>query len=93
MLRRVDLIRCAVAILFVGCTRSPGPKPSATSATPQPGVPSAAYFDNTGRDDVLTGGVKMIPIDDAEGHVQASGPSASATTRGSRCCCCTAARA
>jgi proline iminopeptidase len=28
---------------------------------------AAAYFDNTGRDDVLAGGVKMIPIDTPKG--------------------------
>ena len=67
MLRRVDLIRCAVAVLFVGCTRGTSPEPSATSATPQPSVPSATYFDNTGRDDVLSGGVKMIPISTPKG--------------------------
>jgi len=67
MLRRVDLIRCAVAVLFVGCTRGTSPEPSATSATPQSSVPSATYFDNTGRDDVLTGGVKMIPISTPKG--------------------------
>ncbi len=27
----------------------------------------SAYFDNTGRDDVLTGGVKMIPISTPKG--------------------------
>lgn|GEM_PF-73729 len=29
--------------------------------------PTGAYFDNTGRDDVLTGGVKMIPIQTPRG--------------------------
>ena len=50
------------------------------------------YLDYSGRDDVLSGGVKMIPVKTPKGR-SASGPSASATTRRSRCCCCTAGRA
>ncbi|MBV8665521.1 MAG: proline iminopeptidase-family hydrolase [Burkholderiaceae bacterium] len=32
-----------------------------------PSSPAAAYFDNTGRSDVLSGGVRMIPIQTAKG--------------------------
>jgi len=32
-----------------------------------PGVSPASYFDNTGRDDVLSGGVKLIPITTPKG--------------------------
>ena len=42
-----------VLILPMSCTRSAGP--------------TSSYFDNTGRDDVLSGGVKMIPITTSKG--------------------------
>jgi proline iminopeptidase len=35
---------------------------SCSSVPPVALAPAPSYFDNTGRDDVLTGGVKMIPI-------------------------------
>jgi proline iminopeptidase len=34
---------------------------------PANGSPLTAYFDNTGRDDVLSGGVKLIPITTPKG--------------------------
>jgi proline iminopeptidase len=46
-------------VLLTGCNRSGSPAPTQAAATP---AISNAYFDNNGRDDVLTGGVKMIPI-------------------------------
>ncbi len=42
----------------------------AACAAPPPQAPTPAassYFDNTGRDDVLSGGVKMIPITTPKG--------------------------
>ena len=48
---------------------SSAPTPSTSSfsvAAPSP-VSAASYFDNTGRDDVLAGGVKMIPITTPKG--------------------------
>ncbi|TPG45620.1 alpha/beta fold hydrolase [Rhodanobacter glycinis] len=39
----------------------------ATGATPATSTPGSSYFDNTGRDDVLAGGVKMIPITTPKG--------------------------
>jgi proline iminopeptidase len=36
-------------------------------SVPPPGGPQGAYFDVTGRDDVLSGGVKMIPVNTPAG--------------------------
>jgi len=44
------------------------PLASCAPAAPPPAAPApSAYLDNTGRDDVLTGGVKMIPITTPKG--------------------------
>jgi len=55
-------MRTAIAVgsivLWAGCAAPPAPAPAA---------PASAYFDNTGRDDVLSGGVKMIPITTPKG--------------------------
>jgi proline iminopeptidase len=51
----------ALAVAAVACAPPPAPAPS-------PSVSSgASYFDNTGRDDVVSGGVRMIPITTARG--------------------------
>jgi hypothetical protein len=71
------LLLASIATLLLSCATTPAPN---------------AYFDNSGRTDVLTGGVRMIPIRRRKGR-SASGRSASATTLASRCCCCTAAPA
>jgi proline iminopeptidase len=55
-MKRAAWIACA-AVTFNAC---------ANSATP-PRSPSSAYLDYSGRDDVLTGGVKMIPISTPKG--------------------------
>lgn len=52
----------ASLVLLAGCDRTTAP---ASTASPQSALAPAAtnaYFDNSGRDDVLAGGVKMIPI-------------------------------
>ena len=49
------------ALIVAGCSNS-GPV-----NRPAPGPSLASYFDNTGRDDVLTGGVKMIPVTTPKG--------------------------
>jgi len=47
------------ALLVASCTKAQAPGAGqAPASTPQPN----AYFDNTGRQDVLAGGVRMIPI-------------------------------
>ncbi len=55
----------SLALLFVtlliGCGGAQHDPPAAASAR------LSAYFDNAGRDDVLTGGVRMIPIDTPSG--------------------------
>lgn len=47
-------------VILGGCARTPAPAPSGPAA-------AASYFDSSGRDDVLTGGVKLIPIQTAKG--------------------------
>jgi proline iminopeptidase len=44
-----------LACVVSGCSSTPAPAAAKLD-------PARAYLDNTGRDDVLTGGVKMIPI-------------------------------
>jgi proline iminopeptidase len=46
----------ALCLLLLGCTREAPPDDSL-----------ATYFDHTGRDDVLAGGVRMIPIETPKG--------------------------
>jgi pimeloyl-ACP methyl ester carboxylesterase len=49
--------------VVAGCSNG-----GAATTSPAPPAPAAsAYFDNTGRDDVLAGGVKMIPINTPKG--------------------------
>ena len=47
----------ALCLLILGCAREAPPDSSL-----------ATYFDQTGRDDVLAGGVRMIPIDTPKGN-------------------------
>ena len=54
---RVTALAAAAALLLAGCEGTE--TPDADDAV--------AYFDNTGRDDVLTGGVKRIPIETPKG--------------------------
>jgi len=46
------------AVLLSGCV---------PEAPPAAEAPASSYFDNTGRDDVLSGGVKLIPIETPNG--------------------------
>ena len=46
------------ALLLLGCE---------TAATPDAGAGAPGYFDNSGRDDVLSGGAKLIPIQTPKG--------------------------
>jgi proline iminopeptidase len=55
MMRFFLAIACTLALL--NCTR---PAPRAATGT-------ASYFDNSGRDDALSGGVKMIPVQTPKG--------------------------
>src|SRR5262245_39709798 len=52
------LIVAAMAVLAASCTKAQAPGAGQAGTTPQPN----AYFDNNGRQDVLAGGVRMIPI-------------------------------
>lgn len=56
---RLPVVLVAASLAALACAR---PEPPAAPA----GAPSG-YFDNTGRDDVLSGGVKMIPISTPKG--------------------------
>jgi hypothetical protein len=58
-LTRVTSWALGSAVLINVGSSNPVPAPQ---PTPRPSLES--YFDNTGRDDVLSGGVKMIPIKD-----------------------------
>jgi len=62
--------RLACAALTLGmaaCGRSEAPVPTARAAGAAAPPSASAYFDNAGRDDLLTGGVKMIPITTPKG--------------------------
>jgi proline iminopeptidase len=54
----------ATVVVLAGCSNS---GTTATTSTVTPAPTASAYFDNTGRDDVLAGGVKMIPITTPKG--------------------------
>jgi len=54
---RVTALAAAAALLMAGCEGAEAPDAD----------DAVAYFDNTGRDDVLTGGVKRIPIETPKG--------------------------
>jgi len=60
-----DMMRIALFVSLLslaGCTNA---TPAATTTTTS--APSSTYLDNSGRDDVLSGGVKMIPITTPKG--------------------------
>lgn len=56
-MERRTMLPLAAAMLTLPACQKPSPQPSDKSS----------YFDNTGRDDVLTGGVKLIPITTPKG--------------------------
>jgi proline iminopeptidase len=56
---RTVLVMAMTALAAGACTN--------TAAPPKPAPAAAAYLDYSGRDDVLTGGVKMIPITTPKG--------------------------
>ena len=45
-------------VLFGICACAPSAPPPSTAAIAPVSVPETSYFDNTGRDDVLSGGVR-----------------------------------
>ena len=58
----------AVLALALGaCQFPPAPPPTAATTTPPTAPATGGYFDQAGRDDVLSGGVKMIPIHTPKG--------------------------
>jgi len=56
----------ALAASVTACTQA-APATAAARAVESAATAASAYFDNAGRDDVLAGGVKMIPITTAKG--------------------------
>ena len=61
MFRSTILFVTLAAMAILGCAQPENPQSAAEDDL------AASYLDNTGRDDVLTGGVKMIPIDTPKG--------------------------
>jgi proline iminopeptidase len=61
-MKKITLLLIAVVFLQA-CANQPAPNQPA-----KPQAPLNAYLDNTGRDDVLGGGVKMIPITTPKGN-------------------------
>jgi proline iminopeptidase len=61
-MKRLTFWLCVV-IATCACSAAPTTDRAASSAA----APAAAYFDNAGRDDALSGGVKMIPITTPKG--------------------------
>ncbi len=59
-MRPLVVIGGALIGLLMGCSEKSAPQENA----------SAAYFDQTGRDDVLSGGVKLIAVDTPKGTFQ-----------------------
>jgi proline iminopeptidase len=60
---RTVLTSCLLAIgLFAVGVATAAPADPAAPAQSKTAGPPASYFDNAGRDDVLSGGVRMIPI-------------------------------
>jgi proline iminopeptidase len=58
------IIVIAIACAVQGCNQS---SPPTRAAEPTPPPATSRYFDNTGRDDVMSGGVKMIPVTTPKG--------------------------
>lgn len=57
-------IICLTTILLLhGCAQKPAQPETASAAAPA----TVSYFDNTGRTDVLAGGVRMIPVQTPKG--------------------------
>ncbi len=51
-----------IVAVVVACKKPECPAPAPCPPAVQPAPQKSAYFDNTGRDDVLSGGVKMIAV-------------------------------
>ena len=61
-MRRLAL---CLSALIATCACSSAPSTSSVASSVP--APASAYFDNTGRDDILSGGVKMIPVNTPKG--------------------------
>jgi proline iminopeptidase len=62
------LLLGAALLGLAACRQAPAPTPTPSpSAMPAPAAAPLAYFDNSGRDDVLSGGTRMIPIHTPKG--------------------------
>lgn len=62
------LLLGAALLGLAACRQAPAPTPAAApAASPAPAAAPLAWFDNSGRDDVLSGGTRMIPIHTPKG--------------------------
>ncbi len=62
-MKRIALL-CLAAVMAAACAQT---NPAPAAPAPVAAAPTVNYFDNSGRDDVLSGGVKMIPIQTPKG--------------------------
>lgn len=57
-------------LVVLGCERTPTPAGGERASTAPAAAAGAAYFDNTGRNDVFAGGARRIPISTPKGEFQ-----------------------
>jgi proline iminopeptidase len=65
-MKRLIPVACA-ALLVAACTKAQAPAPGQGPTPSAPAVAPVSYFDNAGKNDVLSGGVRMIPITTPKG--------------------------
>lgn len=63
---KIRLWMAALSLGLAGCAAPPAAPPPPASATGSPTL--AEYFDRSGREDVLTGGTRMIPVATPKGE-------------------------
>ena len=62
------LLLGAALMGLAACQPAPAPTPAPAATTPAAAAAPLAYFDNSGRDDVLSGGARTIPIRTPKGE-------------------------
>jgi proline iminopeptidase len=65
-MKRLIPVACA-ALLVAACTKAQAPAPGQGPTPSAPAVAPVSYFDNAGKNDILGGGVRMIPITTPKG--------------------------
>jgi proline iminopeptidase len=66
-MRTVGAVAVAASLLLGACTKAQAPAPGQGPTQAAPAIAPASYFDNAGRTDVLSGGVRMIPVTTPKG--------------------------